>query len=369
MPYFQENILEIKDTLVLQSALNQVDTTLLPNSKDSLEAISLGVDPIFIMNERKTREVIEYKEKQIVAQKRKLQKIKPKVDTSCIICPKGEPFSFQEIIANLDSRTSILLEDTFYLYDNSYKQNPAIDNQEIFIESKQENNNQFIIVEKQINTQPTYTENWFFIVILILFILISSLRVFSFKYLNNLFQGAISFYSASKIHREGSIIGRRVHFVLDVNMFVITTLLAVYVIERLDFSFPYSSQKWFLVLIIFGALVVFTLLKKVVFFVVSTLSETKMELKELVFNQNIYTRILGLVLVPLALILFYSQGTIATISLYVILILALISLIMRSIRAFQLFISKGFSIFYFLLYLCALEITPVLVVVKEVIML
>jgi len=41
-------------------------------------------------------------------------------------------------------------------------------------------------------------------------------------------------------------------------------------------------------------------------------------------------------------------------------------MIFRMIRTIKVFIDNGLSIFYFILYLCALEIVPLLVIWKEV---
>ncbi|HOP03285.1 MAG TPA: DUF4271 domain-containing protein [Tenuifilaceae bacterium] len=364
----KQNISLLKDTIATKAVVNQLDSIPVPNHQDSLEAFSLGVDPIFIMNERKTKEVREYKIKQVEAQKRKLIKERPIKDTTCIVCPKGIEFPFYETIVNLETKEATLFFDKFWLFDKSDNQNNTSLHEQIFVETKQIKEHPIHITATKINAQSSNTENCFFLVIMLALATVSVLRVYSYGYLKGIIQAAFSLYNAGKIHRDGSLMRRRVHFILDANMFLITSLLFVYIIDYFHFSIPLNTPKWILVLVIFSALVSFYLIKRILLFAIANLSQTKAEIKELTFNQSIYTRILGLVLVPLAFILFYSQGLVASIVLYTLLVTVIIALIMRITRTFQLFISKGFSIFYFVLYLCALEITPLLIVVKEVMM-
>jgi len=76
--------------------------------------------------------------------------------------------------------------------------------------------------------------------------------------------------------------------------------------------------------------------------------------------------VFGVVAVPFVFIMAYGKGIPQSISFYALASLFIIMLILRFFRSLKVFLNKGFSIFYFILYLCALEIIPVLIVFKEI---
>jgi hypothetical protein len=63
----------------------------------------------------------------------------------------------------------------------------------------------------------------------------------------------------------------------------------------------------------------------------------------------------------------YTRGFISTFIIYLSISITIIILIIRIIRILRVFVDRGFSIFYFILYLCALEISPLLIIWKVVI--
>ena len=75
----------------------------------------------------------------------------------------------------------------------------------------------------------------------------------------------------------------------------------------------------------------------------------------------------GIALFPIAVLLIYNIDILVKIPIIIGIVLIGITLILMLYKLIQIFFHKGYSIFYLLLYLCALEIMPILVLWKALI--
>jgi hypothetical protein len=113
-------------------------------------------------------------------------------------------------------------------------------------------------------------------------------------------------------------------------------------------------------LFILGGVLSYFGLKKLAYYLQGSISRNVQETLEFLFNMNIYNRILGLFLLPVNLIVAFTPlkdpewvvaaGIFIIGFFYILLIFRGIKILMR----------KHFSIFYLILYLCTLEILPLL---------
>ena len=123
-------------------------------------------------------------------------------------------------------------------------------------------------------------------------------------------------------------------------------------------------KGWQMWLINLGFLFCAILFRYVVLFITGYLTGTKELFDEYFFNISSFYKFLAL---PVLFINFLIPYMVLVPDIYlIILIISLmaIMLIMRLIRLFLLFIRRSFSLFYLILYLCALEITPALILYK-----
>ena len=85
---------------------------------------------------------------------------------------------------------------------------------------------------------------------------------------------------------------------------------------------------------------------------------------EIILNLRTSAIVLGLSISPFVLALFYVQTSAINMLLYVILGLGIIILVFRFIRLIKILYGYRVSILYMILYLCGLEILPILVLYK-----
>ena len=84
---------------------------------------------------------------------------------------------------------------------------------------------------------------------------------------------------------------------------------------------------------------------------------------ELVFNMMLFHNVLGMILLPVATI--HSMvPAFGLFALFIVPALIVLFYLMSIVRSIYFAFREGISIFYLILYLCTLEILPILLVVK-----
>jgi hypothetical protein len=86
--------------------------------------------------------------------------------------------------------------------------------------------------------------------------------------------------------------------------------------------------------------------------------------REVAVNLRIYHAVPGIVLSPLVFWLFYARPVVERVLLFAIVGTLALYLLLRCVRWVKILFKHGISIFYLILYLCALELLPLLVLYK-----
>jgi len=205
-------------------------------------------------------------------------------------------------------------------------------------------------------------QDWILGVILILWMIFASVRVGFPKYLSQIFVSIFNFGSASRLFRQrgyktmyGAIrLDFIFHLILPLSVFQIARFYKV------DISgFPSIVLFLGLLLIINGFFFIKILLNRLV----GTIAMLKDQTDESIFNIRLYFKALGLILLPLVTI----HAIIAETNFITVWIMAGLIIIMylaTIFRTIYLGHQKDISIFYLILYLCTLEILPLLLIFK-----
>jgi hypothetical protein len=86
--------------------------------------------------------------------------------------------------------------------------------------------------------------------------------------------------------------------------------------------------------------------------------------REYLYNNFIFNKLLGMALLPFLVLSIYTNGTLREVFIWTALALAGTVFTMRLIRGFIFSFKKGVSIFYMFLYLCALELAPLVLLYR-----
>ncbi len=199
--------------------------------------------------------------------------------------------------------------------------------------------------------------------ILGLFMFISLLflwvKTFYKKYFSLLLGSLLSYQVSLKLMRERNIITRRVSFILN---FIYAIVLAAFILKTFEFYeikiFNFSKFETLLILINF--IIILSVMRLFILNLVGLIFNSTQIFNEYIHNNFIINKNLGLFLFPLLIMQVYIAEEIKIIFIITGISLIIISYIIRFYRGFQIIIKKDIFLFYLILYLCTLEILPVL---------
>jgi len=247
-----------------------------------------------------------------------------------------------------------------------------------YIIKKQENRSYKPVVISEKNDSTTHCEktylikeknqtntDWTIIPILIGMILLASIVNVYRKYLGQLFERIIYRFASDKLFNDKNIHFQRLSIMLDILFILSFSVVVDQIAKRFELYSPPEKKEYIIFLVTCAFLLVLRFFRWVVLKLSGLFSNHQSFFSELYNRSSLYTRILGVFLLPFVFLITYSTGFIASLFMYISLFMMFNILIIRTIIMFKVFIVRGFSIFYFILYLCALEIIPLLVILKE----
>jgi hypothetical protein len=120
-------------------------------------------------------------------------------------------------------------------------------------------------------------------------------------------------------------------------------------------------------IIFFGATLLMILLERFSLYLIGLVSEQGKFCNEIWHLKMLHFATTTTILTPLLVLMLLTEGFAAEISLYIAIFLCIISLILFIKDSFLLFRSQRFSIFHWILYLCALEIFPLSLLVAPIV--
>lgn len=207
------------------------------------------------------------------------------------------------------------------------------------------------------------TPDWVLYLTLGFLIVLAWLRVIYTKFTVSIFRAAIDFQVAQKVFREPGIVQWRIFAFLNIYYYFSTGTFLYLVLSYFDYHlFGLTGLKLFgsVTGILFG----YSLFRLIIMKLTGYLFNREKLFDEAIFHNFIYNKITGMILTLFILLLAYTRGIYQDITLYAGLMVAGGLLLGRFVRLF-IFISKSVVLlFYFILYLCSLEIIPVLVIIK-----
>jgi hypothetical protein len=216
------------------------------------------------------------------------------------------------------------------------------------------------VIEKRFDgiLHPSFpqTENWVFVVLLVLFLLLMYSIVRSHGWLLESIRTFFQVKERSSIFSTAAVNNFQSKALLQIFS---TGVLSLYV--YLAFWTPpaaFSVVIWLKFLVVTA---VFLFLKYVSFRLLGYVffdNKTMKHAETAYFNILFY---LGIVIFPLLILEVYTSSVIQSFIPLVVLFVSILGAILVIIKLFQIFFHKIVAIFYILLYLCTLEILPLII--------
>jgi hypothetical protein len=200
--------------------------------------------------------------------------------------------------------------------------------------------------------------DWFIGVFILVLILLASVRLFFNKYLNQLFHAIVNYATSSRLFRDRSVSITHPSFRLDLIFYFI---FSIFIFQFfVEFNISLSQAGFISYLIILGLVVSYYTLKRLAYSFTGIVAENTTETNEFLYNLLLHNRILGLFLIPVTLVIAFTTLQNPRLVFYAGLLIFGAFYLLLLIRGAQILMTKHFSIFYMILYLCTLEILPLI---------
>ena len=216
------------------------------------------------------------------------------------------------------------------------------------------------LVEKE---KMVLSNDWILGVLLIAFVILAWIRLFYNKFLSPTFVAVINQQVSHNLFRDKSSVSFRVSSGLNLIFYLNAGLylyLAVLYLE-VDIAGVAGFRALVLMCLLLIALYV---AKYIISAMAGVISLTQKTFTEYLHNVSLFNKSLGLALFPVILGIVYMSELLLPLFFYAGIVLIVAAYSLRLFRGFQIFIRESVSIFYWILYLCALEILPILLFFK-----
>jgi len=205
--------------------------------------------------------------------------------------------------------------------------------------------------------------DWYFIIILIILSSLAWARIMYGKFLNSTWASAYSYQLADKAYTESGVVQRRFGFGLDLlyllNMSLFLNLLNLFFLP----GFIASDGIQFLIqaFLILSLLVLFRLF---IMRLTGFIFERSELFKGFLYHYFLYNKVIGMILIPFLFAIPYTQGKLQETLIFTGISMIILVQFFRMFRVSVYVLKNVVLLFYLILYLCILEILPVLVIIK-----
>ncbi|MBL4668727.1 MAG: DUF4271 domain-containing protein [Flavobacteriales bacterium] len=217
-------------------------------------------------------------------------------------------------------------------------------------------------IKKEFNPSPHFVgvEIWQFLVLLIAVLLVGVVKAFSNNRYRQGIKALFNYTVAQEIIREEKVFFHRSNLLLTI-VYVLTTSLFLYQLKETLEDEILEIANVYLFLVVVGFVLIVCIIKYIFSKVLSFVFDDLAIASEYIFNVSIYNNIFGVLLIPVLCIAYFTAIPFEYIILYFALPIGIITFCLRLIRVFL--IGKGREVLYvyIFLYICTLEILPLVV--------
>ncbi len=228
--------------------------------------------------------------------------------------------------------------------------------------------NELSLTHKEPVLRNNYTADWIFPVLLLILAFFAWIKFFYNRYFQQLIKAFLNTNLTNQIVRDENIFFQRISVYLSI-VFNLIAALFIYLLS-IQYHWTLGSLDTGFARFIFFVIVVSAIyaLKYLVLKICGWLFEQEKEISMYIFNIFLINNILGIALLPFICLLAFNGSVHFSGLLYVSFILIAAAFGWRIFRGIQIgFGSPTFSPLYLFLYLCTLEIAPLMVLIRIIV--
>jgi hypothetical protein len=210
---------------------------------------------------------------------------------------------------------------------------------------------------KMTRTNP----DWLVGLIVLLFLLFATVKLIFSKYLSQLVQSTINYSTFTRLLRERYFNLFHASFRLDLIFNLSLALFGYQFLSLYKINLGFS-KSYYVYLGCVGIVIGYFTAKRILYYLVGILTESKQEVQEYLFSITVFNRVLGLFIVAISATIAFIPMSQVEFLLFAGLAIIVIFYLMSLIRGAKIFLKKQFSISYLILYLCTLEFLPLILI-------
>jgi hypothetical protein len=201
--------------------------------------------------------------------------------------------------------------------------------------------------------------DWLIGIVIGSLILIAALKLFFNKFFDQVLVAMWNFQLGSKFLRDQGVFSRRVGFVLNINFLLVSGLFIYLVLNHFNIN-PFVLKPFPAYLVYTSILSILLLIRYLLIVLTGVIFNRQILLREYLYHILIIYKNVGIFFIPIVFCIAYIQENLRIYFIILALVLVTLAYLFRFYKGFQIIIKKDVLIFYLILYLCTLEILPVL---------
>jgi hypothetical protein len=209
----------------------------------------------------------------------------------------------------------------------------------------------------------THPPTWYFIYLFLLTGFFAWIRVYYGNIIIQTVQASVNFQVANRMFNDNNLLQSQLDRILYLFYFLSMGFLLYYVELRIGLA-PYGLRAWGLYLFNLALLTGIFLGRILMINLAGMLFNRIRLLREYLYNIFIFHKLTGMLVLPLLFLLVYTRGILQEVFFWLTVIVVCSIFLMRVIRGVVFSYRKEVLIFYMFLYLCALEIVPLVLLYR-----
>lgn len=346
----------------LQKDTTKTDSTQISSKKYSQSE----ADSIFIQNELRLKKIEsqrirrDQQQKEQAIKELELQQQKADFESNNIIFSYDsltnwpEPYFLDNIQLEPVEKSS--READFFIYEDreAIKDTTQI----ILVEPKNSVHSQ-----NEIGAVEKSNHAWYLIIFLLVLAQLARVRLYYGKYFAPVFYSLVSYKAENNLYRNKNTPFIKFSFGLNTIFFLIAPIFFLQVSDFFDLNIlNYKPIINYLILV--GVFIIWYFIKFIVMQLIGYISFSQKLFSEYFFSFSLSIKNIALFLIPVSIFEAYIDTGMNHLFIYLGLVIIGLVYLLGVFRLLYLFLIKRFSVLYGILYLCALEILPILILIR-----
>ncbi len=212
-------------------------------------------------------------------------------------------------------------------------------------------------------TRHIQSGGWFLFILLFLFATLGWFKYNFNRYLGQVLNGTVSYQVSQRLYRDQNVLFLRVSGMLNV-FFIFTIAIFLYQIARYFNLLNYAINGLWIYLLIALAFGTLFFLRQVSLRFIGFLFDKNDAFSEYLHNTQLYNKSMALLLLPLILGAAYMPVGLQSVFIFSGITLSILLFVLKIFRGSQIIIRNDVLILYWILYLCTLEILPLIIIYR-----